>query len=333
MPLLLDQRDPLPGKVLKRTFVVGARIGSGSVYEVYEARQLSVENRKVAVKVVKKALCRDSDADARVHLQHHAFERRVLGGLRSTCFAVLLDAGSVLDGEVERPYLITEYLPGKQLSEVLSASGPLGPDQALMMFLILAEGLDELHSCGVAYRDLSPANVILQYGSSGQVVPRLFDFSHASAFSGALPKDQRNRTWILAGTPPFAAPELTSGQGDARSDVYSLASLLFISLCGVPPVAGAVGTWREYVTALRANPSLPHRSLASRGVAWGSVLDPVLSIALRFQPRERYVSVSDFVLALGQAVAVNLDMVKPGPDRSGLFARLLRGMKGSAPPS
>lgn len=329
MSPILESRDPLPGKVLKRTFAVGDRVGSGAVYDVYQARQLSVANRKVAVKVVKKALCRQEDPEAAIHLRHYEFEKGLLSNLRSTTFAGLIDAGSVLDGEIERPYLITEFLPGKQLSEVLSVSGPMSTEGALSVFLILAEGLEELNEFEVAYRDLSPANVIIQYGKDGTAIPRLFDFSHSTSFSKAVAAEKRGRNWVLAGTPPYAAPELTAGQADPRSDVYSLGSILYFLLAGIPATGTGAGTWKDYIAIIKDGPRLPHRSLKSLGVSQGLDLDPLLEIALRIQPRDRFQSVREFVSNVSRTVLSDKGPLMQGSERSGLLSRILRSMKGT----
>ncbi len=202
----IQERDPLPKRVLKRTFLVGDKVGSGGVYDVYLARQLSAANRKVAVKVMKKALCTSDSDEVKIHRDHFQFEVGLLSNLRGGCFTALFDAGEFDDAGALRPYLVTDFLAGKTLAERIHEGKRLRLCEGLGLFLLVAEGLMEMHRYDVVYRDLSPNNVILQEISTCSIMPRLFDFSHAGPISGSLGVDKRKGNWVLVGTPPLRCP-------------------------------------------------------------------------------------------------------------------------------
>ena len=325
----IQERDPLPKRVLKRTFLVGDKVGSGGVYDVYLARQLSAANRKVAVKVMKKALCTSDSDEVKIHRDHFQFEVGLLSNLRGGCFTALFDAGEFDDAGALRPYLVTDFLAGKTLAERIHEGKRLRLCEGLGLFLLVAEGLMEMHRYDVVYRDLSPNNVILQEISTCSIMPRLFDFSHAGPISGSLGVDKRKGNWVLVGTPPFAAPELTVGQADSRTDVYSLAAVLYFALTGQSPLKGSNGgmTWRDYITALKQNPTLPAQSLRQCGVNAPRQLDEMLAVALRPQPKERFPDLQTFVQAVTALLWKNPQLLDGLEADAGMMSKLIRMFK------
>ena len=291
----IRQRDAIPGKTLRDNFTIVGKIGSGGVSDVYLARQRSVGNRNVAVKVLRKLICTSESEEATVHKQRFKFEAELLCMLKSGCFARVIDVG-VLRDEVERPYMVMEYLAGVQLSEHMSKGQKFPLPAAAGMTLYLGEALEELHRFKVVYRDLSPANIIIEEGGAHGLVPRLFDLSHAvvSGVEAMAANGAAGR--LLVGTPPYAAPELSSGHGGESSDVYSLAALFYAMVTGEPPLDLHSSSWEDYLGALALRPRIPARLLKSELKETPRNLDVVLAGAMQFRPERRYQSMREFMV-------------------------------------
>lgn len=152
-------------------------------------------------------------------------------------------------------YLVLEYIPGQSLAKRLALKA-LPLDQALELTGRLAEGLAEVHACGLLHRDLKPGNVLL--GDDG--LPRLVDFGLAVPFASAALRQ-------VSGTLAYIAPEQARGDYeriDPRSDIFGLGAVLYELLTGRPPHEGRTRKelWEaacagEVVPALERNPRLP----------------------------------------------------------------------------
>src|SRR5262249_18996880 len=130
------------------------------------------------------------------------------------------------DGAID---LIVEYVPGRPLTE-LTADERADTARCARLVEQVAEGLAEVHACGLLHRDLKPQNILL--GDDG--MPRLVDFGLAVPLASEALQ-------AVAGSPPYMAPEQARGQGeriDARTDVYGLGAVLYFLLTGQPPHDG-----------------------------------------------------------------------------------------------
>jgi serine/threonine-protein kinase len=132
-----------------------------------------------------------------------------------------------------RPYLVTEYLEGRTLDEVMHAVKPMPEEDTLRIISRLCDAIQYLHAQGVVHRDLKPQNVMLCDDGS----LRIMDFGIAKAaasrritFGGFSP---------TLGTPDYMAPEQVKGQrGDERTDIYSLGAIMYEMLTGRLPFEG-----------------------------------------------------------------------------------------------
>ena len=139
------------------------------------------------------------------------------------------------------PVLVMAMIQGESLQCRLDRVGPMPLAEALRMTLGMAEALAAAHAAGLVHRDVKPANILLQ---SPTGMAKLTDFGLARAAD-----DPRvTRTGIGAGTPAFMSPEQASGHAaDARSDLFSLGSVLYAALSGRPPFPAEtlIGTLRR----------------------------------------------------------------------------------------
>ncbi|MFD8143931.1 serine/threonine-protein kinase [Streptomyces sp. NPDC059708] len=191
------------------------RLGRGGMGEVFLGR--SPGGRLVAVKVVAAELAHDADFRRRFALEVTA--ARKVGGFYT---AQVVDA----DTDAVRPWLVTAYIPGPSLHQVVRDTGPL-PQRALRVLGSgLAEGLAAIHAAGLVHRDLKPGNVIV--ADDG---PRVIDFGIARALDGG----QHTGTMVI-GTPGFMSPEQARGEPTGpASDVFALGCVLTFAATGHSP--------------------------------------------------------------------------------------------------
>ncbi len=197
-------------------------------------------------------------------------------------------------------------IDGQTLAERVK-QGPLAPEDAARLVHKIAQALAAVHAAGVIHRDIKPSNVMLD--RSGE--PLLMDFGlarqhegeqlpstrEAALAGGDAPPQHLPSTSILAGTLPYMSPQQIEGRpADARSDVYSLAVVLYELLTGRLPFAPG-----DSVTQLLANIA---RSEASKPRTLCPGVDRTLeSICLRGMardPAERYQSAAEMAEALGR---------------------------------
>ncbi|MEU6146717.1 serine/threonine-protein kinase [Streptomyces sp. NPDC047081] len=220
------------------------RLGAGGMGIVYRGRARS--GREVAVKVVHAQYAEDQVFRARFRQEIDAV-RKVSGAFT----APVLDA----DPEAERPWMATQYVPGRSLAEQIREFGALRPAQLRQLALGLVEALRDIHRAGVVHRDLKPANVLMAEDG-----PRVIDFGISRAAESGN-GNTLTETGQLIGTPPFMSPEQFT---DARtvgpaSDVFSLGALLVFSATG----RGPFDADSPYMTAFR----VVHESPVLDGVA------------------------------------------------------------------
>ena len=134
-----------------------------------------------------------------------------------------IDSLYELDGDI---VVVLSYVDGITLEELVGSTGPLGVQESVRYLCELCEAVGVLHANGIVHRDLSPGNVVVAGGSA-----RIIDLGNARVHSEGAPRDT-----TTLGTFGFAAPEQFGfAQTDARSDIYSLGSLLGYMLTGLRP--------------------------------------------------------------------------------------------------
>ena len=191
-------------------------LGEGGMGMVYLAS--GPDGRPVAVKVLRQGAPGEETARRRLAREVDTMRR-----VHSPFVAEVLDA----DVEGDPPYIVTQYVAGRTLEDVVAADGPLTGPSLASLACGLAAALVAIHAAGVVHRDLKPANVMLVDGE-----PVVIDFGIAQA-----PDSTRlTLTGMFMGTPGYLAPEvIEGGDSTAAADVHSLAATLAYAATGRPP--------------------------------------------------------------------------------------------------
>src|SRR6185369_7890899 len=182
-------------------------------------------DRPVAIKILR------SDFAAAVGAERFLAEIRVTASLQHPHVLTLIDSGEV-DG---RPYYVLPFVPGESLCQLLARERRLSLDAALDITAQIVSALSHAHSRGVVHRDVKPANILLEDGNAF-----LADFGVALALESSR-GPRLTEAGMSVGTPEYMSPEQVRGDRviDGRSDVYSLAAVLFEMLAGEPIFTGA----------------------------------------------------------------------------------------------
>ena len=212
----------LVGKTLK-DYAVLRRLGQGAMAEVYLAQQLSL-GRQVALKVLNAELASDP-----VYVQRFHHEARAA--------AALVHAGIVQIYEVGQGdgihFIAQEYVPGRNLGEVIRGRGSLEPALALDILRQVAAALAKAASEGIVHRDIKPENIML--ARSGEVKVADFGLARVQGDGGV----NLTQVGVTMGTPLYMSPEQIEGRPlDSRSDIYSLGVTAYHMLAGAPPYSG-----------------------------------------------------------------------------------------------
>ena len=192
------------------------RLGEGGMGVVYLAAD--PQDRLVAVKALRQGVSVDPNARYRL-----AREVETMRRVHSPFVAEVLDA----DVTSEPPYIVTRYVQGRSLEDVVAESGPLAGEALARLAYGLASALTAVHAAGVVHRDLKPGNVMLADGK-----PVVIDFGIAQA-----PDLTRlTMTGMFMGTPGYLAPEVIEGkQSGPAADVHSWGATVAFAATGRPP--------------------------------------------------------------------------------------------------
>ena len=253
-------------------------LGAGGMATVYLGEDLR-HRRRVAVKVLR------PDLSAIVGAERFLVEIRVTANLQHPHILPLFDSGDA-DGLL---FYVMPYVQGESLRDRLNREKQLPIDEAVRIAREVASALDYAHRQNVVHRDIKPENILLQDGTA-----LVTDFGIALAVSKAG-GTRLTETGLSLSTPYYMSPEQATGDRalDARTDVYSLAAVLYEMLSGDPPHTGS--TAQAVIAAVVTE--VP-RDVATRRPRLAPHVAEAVHRALEKLPADRFASAAEFARAL-----------------------------------
>ena len=259
---MVDPRERL-NVALAGRYVLEQELGRGGMATVYAATDLK-HGRRVAIKVL------NSDRSAAISPERFTREIAIAAKLSHPHIVPVFDSGNAADVL----FYVMPCVTGESLRQKLQRERQLGVDDALRIARHMAAALGYAHRQGVIHRDIKPENVLLH---EGEALVADFGIAVPLVATGA---EHLTQTGVVIGTPAYMSPEQARGEAlDERSDLYSLACVVYEMLAGEPPFAASH-------EAPIAKPAMP------------KAIDSALQRALARLPRDRFASVTEFAEAL-----------------------------------
>ncbi|WP_417818235.1 serine/threonine protein kinase [Tritonibacter scottomollicae] len=292
------------GTLINNNYRVTGVLKSGGMGSVYRGVEIGTGD-PVAIKVVLPDLMRDPQTSL-------LFKREARTLRQLTHPAIVRYYNYVRDVQLDRYFLVMEFIDGLTLADYVSTDRGLSVSAAYELMYRLAEGLGAAHDLGVVHRDLSPDNVMLPAGRISDA--QLIDFGIARSDILANPRIDNQ----FAGKLKYVAPEqlgLFGGEAGPRADIYGLALLIIAALRGKPLAMGA--SIEEAIDARARVPDLHDLPQKMR---------PILAQMLAPDPADRPADMA----ALREMIAEKLRPRRPAPAVPGLTRP--PGLDGVLPP-
>src|SRR5947207_6676147 len=258
-------------------------LGEGGIGQVYAAQD-TLLGRQVAIKALRPELSRDRNLIDRFYV-----EAKSLANLNHPNITTLY----ALQLEGQDAFMVMELVRGYTLNDLLAKVRRLSLRESLAVVAQAVAGLGYAHRRGVIHRDIKPSNLMV----TDEGVLKIMDFGIARVRGS----QQMTRTGDFQGTLAYASPEQIRGEHvDERSDIYSLAIVLYKMLVGVVPFDG-VGDY----ALMTAHLQTPPPPLRGRVPELDVPIEAALMQALAKQPEDRFASVAEFGRAVGAAALRN----------------------------
>jgi tRNA A-37 threonylcarbamoyl transferase component Bud32 len=311
-PAEKTEDDPLIGRTLPGGYRVTHLVGVGGMGRVYCAEQVTLA-RTVAVKVMHPSLGEEEQTAARF-----LNEARAASRLSHPNSVAIYDFGRTDD---RRPYIVMEYLRGRDLARVVADDGPLPVARLAGLMHQTLAALEEAHALGIVHRDLKPDNLVLEPLKSGRDFVKVVDFGLAKILESDNERTAGGRALtrpgLVCGTPDYMSPEQAKGEPlDGRSDLYSLGVVLYEMLAGRVPFESDSAT-NTLLMHLTEQPVDPREVAPDRAIP--APFAEIVLHALAKAPKDRFQTAHDFSDAIKRALAQSEGT--PGGEAVGTGAR------------
>jgi serine/threonine-protein kinase len=277
------------GDVLEQKYRLDRILGAGGMGTVVGATHMQLD-RRIAIKFMAPAL-RYNEASVQRFLR----EARLAARLESDHVVRVFDVAALSDGT---PYIVMEYLDGKDLRALLEERGPLPTAEVVDYVVQAAEAVAEAHAAAIVHRDLKPGNLFRCVRSDGTAFIKVLDFG----VSKLLPRANATRELMrltgrdaFVGSPRYAAPEQLQAADtvDSRADIWALGAIVYELAAGVPAFSGE--TFFEICTQVIHKAPPPLHVVRPEAPA---ALGAVVARSLAKNPERRHQTVVEFANAL-----------------------------------
>ncbi|WP_441290232.1 serine/threonine-protein kinase [Sorangium sp. KYC3313] len=277
------------GTLIAGKYRVDRLLDKGAMGAVVAATHVDLDELR-AIKVLLPATAADPEMCGRF-LQ----EARIASRLRSEHAVKVHDVGRLENG---LPYMVMEFLDGRDLRVVRKQRGPLPAEEATLYVIQACDALAEAHALGLVHRDVKPANLFLTHTREGTPCIKVLDFGVSKVSQAALLgiAEMRTSTGQMLGTPHYMPPEQMRGQRDvdARADIWAVGSLLYVLLTGRYPMHARSVQTVSLVLGGKFVPELP--SKVCRGLS--PDIDPIIMRCLERDRDRRWPDLAELTLAL-----------------------------------
>lgn len=282
-------------------------LGKGAMGIVYHAFD-PVVKRDVAIKFLSSLDTEETELISR-------FEReaRLAGGLRHPNVVTIYDLGH-WEG---RPYIVMEYIVGRDLEAVIKEKQPLNAEQRIEIILQICKGLDAAHQKGIIHRDIKPANIRIQEDNTVKIM----DFGIAR-----MGTSQLTRSGYIIGTLQYMSPEQISGeQLDPRTDLFSTGVIAYELFTYLNPFSGGAAVDIMY-RILNVKP----KPIDNLPEDYGSELNQIILRAIEKNRDVRYQTARDMAQDL-EEVLFYLKTLKFRPKGTSRVPAYAEGMTQNIP--
>ena len=264
-----ENPEVLIGQTVKGRYRIVEKIGENESGFVYLAEDKIVEGKRVSVRILM-----DEEASAFFTDNVFAEERVSLSHVNHPHVASVIDSGELPEG---KPFIITEYVEGKSVKEMLASSGQFNALRAARIVRQASYALSEMHQSGIVHRGLTPENIVLTVSENGSEQVKITDFG--------VSRGTRVRENL-----EYKAPEQIEGKNVTfAADLYSLAVIAYQMLTNRLPFNAS--TTNALLKAQRGGLTLRPTDLR---FDVSPTVDEILEKSLAFNPAARYPKARDF---------------------------------------
>ena len=273
------------GDVIQGKYRVEKILGAGGMGVVVAATHLHLDE-KVAIKFLLPDAAKSADTRSRFQREAKAAVK-----IKSEHVARVIDVGEMENGS---PFMVMEFLNGKDLADTVEAHGAIPWQAAVEYILQASEALAEAHAAGIVHRDLKPANLFLTQRADGSPCIKVLDFG-ISKMVGSISMPGMTKTTAVMGSPLYMSPEQmkSSKDVDHRTDIWSLGAIMYELLAGNPPFMA--DTMPQLCLMILQEP-LPPITHVRRDVP--PQLEAVIRRCQEKDPNQRFQNVAELAAAL-----------------------------------
>jgi len=283
----LPQQSDLIGKTIDDRFVIERELGRGGVGAVYLARDRSLHDKRVVIKVLL-----DRSLENSWVVQKFQQEKEALARVDHPGVVGVLGGGELPNGQ---PYIVMQFVDGVTLRSQIKPEGML-LDRASEIIKQIGRALSAAHEKGIFHRDLKPENIMLQSFGHGEEQVKIIDFGIAKLKDSMVAPS--TMTGATAGTVAYMAPEQLSGRTtSASTDIYAFGAIAYEITTGRKPFNPETGF--ELLEMQRRGVRISASDLRP---AVSPEASELIMRALTFEPSTRFQTAREFGDALARAL-------------------------------